>query len=874
MKKITRVFAAVLLLSMLGVLVLPFVFKDEINQMIKVEINNYLLADVDYASYDLSVIKSFPDLYFSLKDLNVVGRGVFAGDTLATLDEFGISIDLMQYIRNDQLFIRELYIEHSSILAYQLVTEEGDTLRNYDILPSTEDQQTQSDVIHIEAKEITFVDANIYYKDFNSGMEFISTNMDLQLAVDYQGNMADMQLKSSMEGLSFSDGSTSYLNDVAFDAEIDVYADLVKDSFYLRDNQLSLNALKLQADGFLSLPVEDLIHMDLSFSAAQSSFKELLSLVPSSYLKDYEKIEANGLLSLEGSIQGELSPYATPFFDAHLAVQDADIKYPDFPTGISQIQLDARVYNESTDYRTMSLDLPLLSFTIDGQPIILSLYARELLLDPWLDVKLKGDLDLNKVPNYYPLDGVSDIGGQLHADLRFEGLLSHVENEQFDQVNFEGDLRLSQLQLDAEDLMMPVEVEQMDIVFSPAYGELNVQNLQLGESDFQINGQVENIINYVFADAVLKGSLDLQSEYINLDELLGEDESDDESTSTATKVPANILFVSSFRAQEIFYDGLEMNKLSGVINVEDEVLVLQNLSGNMLGGKANISGSYATKNTDKPQIELQYAIDKFDIQQTFEHLNTVRAIAPMAKYLMGSFSSTMTLSSVLNNDLSLDLPALSGKGDVRVPYASFSDFPIGQKVSETLQLPAFEKPSLQDTWTVFQFENGRVDVEPFEVKMKDIDMQIAGSNGFDQSIDYQISLSVPSDKFGGAATLANNFLSKQSMPLLNLAVPQSITFYLDVSGMLSEPQVSIAKVSVDESEKGVKEQLKENIQDQLDDVKEQAKEELDKVKENGQEKVKEVKDKAKDEVQQEVEKVKEDIKENIKDKFKGKGFGW
>jgi ElaB/YqjD/DUF883 family membrane-anchored ribosome-binding protein len=870
MKKITRVFAAVLLLSMLGVLALPFVFKDEINQRIKVEINNYLLADVDYASYDLSVIKSFPDLYFSLKDLNVVGRGVFAGDTLATLDEFGISIDLMQYIRNDQLFIRELYVEHPSILAYQLVTEEGDTLRNYDILPSTEEQETQSDVIDIEAEEITFVDANIYYKDFISGMEFISTNMDMQLAVDYQGNMADMQLKSSMEGLSFSDGSTSYLNDVAFDAEIDVFADLAKDSFYLRDNQLSLNALKLQADGFLSLPAEDLIRMDLSFSAAQSSFKELLSLVPPSYLKDYEQIEANGFLSLEGSVQGELSAYTSPFFDMHLKVEDADIKYPDFPTGVSQIQLDARVYNESTDYRTMSLDLPLLSFTIDEQPISLSLYARELLLDPWLDVKLKGDLDLNKVPNYYPLDGVSDIGGQLHADLRFEGLLSHVENEQYEQVDFEGDIQLNQLKLDAEDLTMPVEVEQMDILFSPAYGELNVKNLKLGESDFQINGQVENVINYVFAEAVLKGSLDIQSEYINLDELLGEDESEDESTSTATKIPANILFVSSLRAQEIFYDGLVMEKLNGVINAEDEVLVLQNLSANMLGGKANISGSYATKNTDKPQIELQYAIDKFDIQQTFEHLNTVRAIAPMAKYLMGSFSSTMTLSSVLNNDLSLDLSALSGKGDVRVPYASFSDFPIWQKVSKTLQLPALEKPSLQDAWTVFQFENGRVDVEPFEVKMKDVDMQIAGSNGFDQSIDYQISLRVPSDKFGGAATLANNFLSKQSIPLLNLAVPQSITFYLDVSGMLSEPQVSIAKVSVDQSEKGVKEQLKENIQDQLDDVKEQAKEELDKVKE----KVEEVKDKAKDEVQQEVEKMKEDIKENIKDKLKGKGFGW
>lgn len=874
LKKIIAVFIGLFFLLIGAVVAIPFLFKDEINAMIKEQINKELLADVDYSSYDLSIVKSFPDLYFTLNDLSVVGRGVFEGDTLAEVDEVGISLELMKFLRSEELLINALYIEHPKVLAYQLVTEEGDTLRNYDILPTTENEVAQSDLIDIVANEVTLVQANIYYMDFISGTEFIAKNMNLQAAIEYKEDIADMLVESSVEGLSFSDGSMSYLSDVALNAALGIYADLERDSFFLRDNELSLNALKLYADGFVSMPEDDLTRMDLSFSADQSSFKELLSIIPPAYLKDYESLKADGLFTLKGMVKGDMQGDAYPAFDINLNVANGNIQYPDLPMGIEKINLDARFYNASSDYRQMSLDLPQASFVIDNEPITLSLYAKQLLLDPWLDMKVKGDLDLSKVPSYYPLEGVKEIAGQLHADLSFKGLLSHVENEKFDQVDFKGDLAMSQVKIDAEDLPMPVEVEQIDIAFTPAYGDLQAKNLQVGQSDFQLDGKLENMINYVFADGTLKGNLDIQSNSINLDELIGEDESEESTASTATKVPANIAFTSSLNANEVFYDGLKMSNVKGQLKVEDEVLNLQNLSANMLGGSAQINGSYATKNTDKPSMDLAYKINKFDIKQTFEQLNTVQAIAPLGKYLTGSFSTDMALSSLLNNDMSLDLSALSGLGEVRIPYATFNDLPMFQKVSEVVKLPAFDKPSLNDAWTVLKFEDGKVNVEPFEVKMKDLKMQIVGSNGFDQSIDYQIKLNVPSDKFGGAATLANDFLAKQNIPLLNLAVPQSLTFHLNVGGMLTEPKVTIAKVTADQSDKGVKDQLKENLQNQLNDVKEQAKEEVDKVKENVQEQVEDAKDKAKEEAQKEVDKVKEDIKENIKDKFKGKGFGW
>ncbi len=917
LKKIIIGFIVVFVLLIGAVIAIPFIFKDEINAKIKEEINKELLADVDYTSYDLSIIKSFPDLYFTLNDLSIVGRNQFEGDTLAHVKEIGLGLELMKILRGEELQINTILINEAEVLAYNKLTDNGDTIANYDILPPTESEEDTSSLIDINIKDFKIINSTLYYSDistgynvmaknlnsiskityideaatvdatlsletFNfieetSGMKLSFENLNTNAEIDYSTELAKVITNLKFNSISFNDGSMQMLNNAQLIADLNIEADLVNNVYSLTNNEVALNSLKLYADGVIGLPNENTTSIDIKFNADKSSFKELLSVIPAEYLKDIEGAKVDGNFALNGFAKGSLTATETPAFDVNLNIENGFIQYPDLPSAIEKINLKANIKNNTSNLEKTNINIPNASLNVVGQEILFSLLAQNVLGDPLVDLKAKGNLPLNRVPEFYPLEGVNKIDGDLNADISFKGLLSDVENELYNNIDFGGNLNIVNLIYDAIDLPMALNIEKINLDFSPQKANLVATNAVLGKSDFNISGSLENIINYVLADGTIDGKLDIKSKNINLDELMGSEETEEvtEESTGIIKIPNNIAFNGNFSADNIDYDGLKITQVSGGIKVKDERLDLSNLSANMLGGSAKINGSYVTKDVEKPIVDFAWDIQKFDIQQTFTQFNTVQAIAPIAKYLTGTFSTDMSLNSVLNNDLSLDLSMLNGLGNVKIPYATFTEMPMFQKIAEVTKIPAFQKPELNNAWTVLKFEDGKVNVEPFQIKMQDMVMDIEGSNGFDQSIAYVMKMTVPSDKFGGAASIANNFLSKQNIPLLNLSVPQNLTFHLNVGGTMTKPSVSIGKVTADGGSKGIKDQVIDNVKEEFNNVKETVKEEaqeqLNNVKEQAQEQLDNTKEEIKDNIKEETDKAKEDIKNNLKDKFKGWG---
>jgi hypothetical protein len=87
-RRILAVVATVFGLVLALLVVLPVLFRDRIEQRLKVEANRSLDARVDWHDAGLTFFRKFPNLTLRLGDLTVAGKGRFEGDTLAMVRRY------------------------------------------------------------------------------------------------------------------------------------------------------------------------------------------------------------------------------------------------------------------------------------------------------------------------------------------------------------------------------------------------------------------------------------------------------------------------------------------------------------------------------------------------------------------------------------------------------------------------------------------------------------------------------------------------------------------------------------------------------------------------------------------------------------------
>src|SRR5690606_7058366 len=145
----------------------------------------------------------------------------------------------------------------------------------------------------------------------------------------------------------------------------------------------------------------------------------------------------------------------------------------------------------------------------------------------------------------------------------------------------------------------PVHIPSAKMNFSPRNITLENLKAKVGKSDFQANGTINNYLAYIFKkDQPLKGTFNLQSGLMDINELMGpvdtETTAKDTSKLTIIEVPKNIDFNMSVKADRILYDNYDIKNARGSLLVKDQTIHFKDMALEMLDGTLKMNGSYAT----------------------------------------------------------------------------------------------------------------------------------------------------------------------------------------------------------------------------------------------------------------------------------------
>ncbi len=759
MKKVLKIAGITLGVLLILILVLPFAFQGKIEKLVKQEGNKMLNAQFDFSALDISLIRNFPSASITLEDFWLKGAGEFQNDTLIQAGELTAAVNLFSLFGNSGYDISKIIIEDTKVKA--IVLENGHP--NWDVMkPSadttdTEETPTESAPIRIKLQKLSIKDLSVSYDDRQGGMYAAINHLNATCSGDFGSERTTVDLSMETPSLTYRTGGIPFLNKARLEADMNVDADFANNKYTLKDNTISLNAIQVNIDGWAAMQKNG-IGMDMKLNTNEVGFKELLSLIPAIYAKDFQDLKTDGKASLTAFAKGILGQDQVPQFEVALDVKDGMFRYPSLPAGVENINITANVKNAGGNIDATEITVSPFDFVLAGNPFSLKASVKTPVSDPDLQASAQGTLDLGKIKEVYPLEDMT-LNGTIQADMNLAGKLSYIEKEQYDQMKAAGSIRLNNMKLNLQD-MPAIDIQRSTFSFSPRYLQLSETTINIGQNDLTVDSRFENYLGYALKGSTLKGNLNISSNHIHVNDFISSDtttvqapETHDSTTVSSSeagviRIPENIDFTMQANLKEVLFDKMKLETVNGVLTVKNGTVDMRNLSFNTMGGSITANGAYSAPKGVQPHLNAGFDMKGIGFAQAYEELGLVQQLAPIFSGLKGNFSGNLKINTPLDEKMSPVMQQVQGSGSLSTKDLSLSDVKFINQVADIVKKPSMKDIQVKDLNLDFEIADGRVTTQPFDLKLGDYTMNLSGSTGLDQTIDYTGKITLPSGGIG------------------------------------------------------------------------------------------------------------------------------
>ncbi len=804
MKKIYKIIIGIVLFVFILLISLPLLFQDKMVALIKETVNNNINANLDFSDADLSLLRNFPKVSLELTDVAVTNFKPFEGDTLFYTKSVNLKLKITELFKSSQgqLNINSFTIDNA--LVNVLVDENGKA--NYDIAKA-DDTATISEATKDETEEeaSTFQLSLNSYAITNSTINYIDEKGKMFLTLsdfnhsgkgDFSQQNVELDTETSTS-ISFKMDESQYINNLHLDLDAVLAMDLANNKYSFLKNEAHINQLPLIFNGFVKLNDTNQ-EIEIDFKTPSSDFKNFLALIPEEYAKNIADVKTSGDFSVNGKVNGIVSETTIPKLDIVIASHDASFKYPDLPKSVDNINISAQIKNTTGNIKNTFVAVDKLGFNIGKNKFGGKAKVENITTNPYVNANLNGTIDLTDITKVYPIEMAKELSGIITANLSSSFDMDAITNNKYQRIKNNGTVELNNFLFDGEDVAKPLKINNAKVDFKTEKISLSNFDAVTGDSDLKATGTITNLLGFVLSDKDLQGYFTLNSNKFKVSDFMasttGETTTTEETSTTedktktaeaveALKIPAFLDCTVTANVKEVYYDNLKLDDVKGTLILKDEKATLKDVKGNMFGGSIAMNGTVNTK-PEQPVFDVALGIDSFDISQSFENIEMFKMLSPVASVFQGKLNTTVNLAGALKDDLTPNLASMSGKALAEILTTDI-DPENSQALSllnNNLSFIDLKKVDLKDVKTKLSFDDGKVNVSPFDIKYNDIGITVGGSHSLDQTMDYKATFNVPAKYLGKEVT---NLLSQLGESDGDITVPVTA----NLSGAFTSPSV-------------------------------------------------------------------------------------
>lgn len=813
MKTLLKVAGGVLVAIIALMIVVPIALSGKIGDIVKKEANEMVEATVDFSKLDISLFRHFPKASLDLEDFVVTCHGEFEGDTLVAAQRISVVVDLFS-IFGESFEVSKIILDAPEINGRVL----ADGKANWDIMkPSDEAEQPAEEEseedggssFKLSITDFRIDKAKISYTDEASKMHFHVSPLDVVLKGDLSADQTTVNTTVAAGDITFISDGTTLAKGIEATLKAAVAADLKNNRFTLSDNQLSVNSVKAKLDGWVQLAGDD-IDTDITLDCSGNDFKNILSLVPAFYTKDFKNLTAAGEVSLKAWVRGRMTATAYPAFALDLGVKNGSFKYADLPQSVTDINLMLGVKNAGGSLDATTVEIPQFGASFGGQSFGATLSVATPISDLAFKASANGKMNLGAIKDIYPLDEGMSLNGIVTANVSAAGRMSQIEKQEFDKMQTAGSIGVENMAVTLASLP-PITIDSASAKITPKSASLDRLNVKVGASDIAAKGSLTNYWGYILHDTTLSGTLTVTSSLIDANELMAAMTSDDaaseekpaEEQTTADdaeaapagviEVPKNLDLTLDSTFGKVLFEKMVIENLKGVITVKNGALTLDKLAMDLFNGKASAYAQYSTADVKSPKVALDASFSEASFKTTFQQLELMQQIAPVFENIDGTYTMKIAAAMSLDGEMNPVLKSVNGSGQIKSGNLKLGSIKALDALSKALgDNKLADLQNTEPTLISFTIKDGNLITKPFDIKIGGVKLTLSGTTGLDQSIDY-------------AATIA---------------LPENLTAYAKIGGTFSSPKITLdTKKTVEQALANVgitKESVNAGLQKQAD----------------------------------------------------------
>lgn len=753
--------------------------EEKIVEMIIPKLEDALNREVTVGDVSVSI---WGGLGLRLSDLRVINPERFAADNLAHLSSLDVKVKFWPLFKK-RVEISRLLLDGLTINLEKTPSGESSLpdFGNGDeaAVERVEPEQAAA-ALPFSFDDLRVDNSTIFYADDSSGFVASLEGIKLQtrLVPEDRNTLLRSEGELHVDKVTYTGQNADYtIPSMDFSMKHALLLDTEADTLNISDLEFALGKLEGNLTGSAyELTAET--SLNLQFRSDDLSMRDVLESIPPELFPQIANLKGSGEIRAVADYKGPARLTRTADVEGKLTMDNIELVHEDY-SGKLKMKL-AELNFSQTDLTFFTNDAELV-----GEPFTLKIIVDNI-PDPNISAEIDMNLDL-KVAEQFMEEG-DEVSGRLIVDASAYGKLNEPQT-----VSMLGKMELEDVKYHSSSMTVPID--DLSAVVEFLGKDLKIENFaaKAGESDIRISGRVTGFAPYMLASEKPEKKPQftgtLASRYINIDELMGEEEDitekGTEPADTAVLILPDIDAKGKFDFDSGVYSLVAFEDATGEFDLTDYVLQVENVSARVYDGDVTGSAVVDIENIYDPEFQIDFKSEDIKVNRFLSRFTSFEDRLYGDIDLYGSFSGRGSEPEQIRE-------SLSANGSYRLDEGKLVNFELIKKLAEPAGFKTFDEEQIRDFVGTYRVDSSRVYMDDLTFTTSHGDWRVAGSVGINGSLDYDIAIEL-SDKARndlGALGELGSFLQGGS---------KSLTLNFHLGGTYGSPSVSLNTAPIEES---------------------------------------------------------------------------